>query len=61
MIAAWHFFVFVWTHHHHLADLIGWLRHEYPGMPSSWYRTYALDLERTYGTGPDLLLAVRPY
>jgi len=56
---AWHFFVFMWTHHLHLSDLIGWLRHEYPGMPSKWYGQYAHWLTTHY-TGHDLLVAVEP-
>lgn len=61
MITMWHFFVFMWTRHHHLADLIGWLRVYFPGMPGGWYRPFALYLVHTYGTGRDLLISIRPY
>lgn len=60
-MTAWQFFVYAWTHWHHLADLIGWERHLYPGMPGGWYRQDATWLVRTYGTGRDLLIAVRPW
>ena len=61
MMHAWLFFTFLWTHHHHLADLLGWLRYEYPGMPGSWYPHYAHYLVSHYGTGRNLLTAIRPY
>lgn len=61
LLANWHFFLFVWAHCHHMADLRGWLRTEYPGMPGAWYGQYARNLVRAYGTGRDLLVAVRPY
>jgi hypothetical protein len=61
MYAAFHFFTFVWVHHHYFHDLLGFLRWEYPGMPGSWYTQYAHWLLHTFGTGQGLLTAVRPY
>lgn len=61
LMTAWHFFVFVWLHSHWLGDLGGWLRVEYPGMPGPWYMHQAHWLVDTYGTGRDLLIAVRPW
>lgn len=61
LLAHWHFFIIVWGHHHWLADLLGWLRYAYPGMPGRWYGQYAHYLTSTYGTGRALLTAIRPW
>lgn len=61
MITVWHFFVFMWARHHHLADLIGYLRWYFPGMSTGWYRPFAKYLLHTYGSGNGLLIAIRPW